>query len=396
MASLDRILEDDELGKAHSYLLAECPWYKHVAEERCCTTPEDHCRANKAGQGEVPRLVMKLTPRTPEASTVVKPTVPPGGPGLFHQKGMHLPPYMEHLWFHLVKEYGKHDAYRVANGIVHKWAKGINPGGWKKKDGSPAHVHADVQAAAARNVAEWEADRAKAHAHSAARDVKATVALAGAVNMGTVTSPSQQGFQAASSVAGKYSQYGLHQHPSQTVSPSPPLPPSVPLPTPREVRALIKDVPECSDASLSQSVKTFLETAAVKLEKNDEQAALAALRSAGASVYSAHKADLRPFTAALYNAPGALSTTDARVIPAGQSSATAEMLQGRERQLAWRHLSVGVAGLIDRLRKRYFHGHVNGVLPNMRLTQEAALQRVTSLAGAAAGNNAITLSATLR
>lgn len=394
-SSVDKIREEDELGKAHEFLITSCPWYKHASEERSGTDPATHCKANSAGQGHVPvpddryasGLVAKFTPHTAEASTVVKPTVPPGGPGLFHVKGMHLPPYMEHLWFHLVKEYGKEKAYRVANGVVHKWAKGINPGG-RREDGKQSHVHPDVQAAAQRNIAEWEADKARAHEQSAGHRVHATatVELAGAMNVGTVTSKEQQGYQAASSLAGKYSQYGLHQKPSQTVSPSPPLPPEVPVPAPKEVRALISTVPECVDPSLSAQTRQFLETAAVKLEKDDEQGALASLRSAQAALYSAHKADLRPFSAATYNSPGALSTTDARaaVPPAETASAKNEMFQGRERQLAWRTLSVAVATLIERLRKRYFHGRINGVLPNLRLTEEETvnpLDKVIELAG---------------
>lgn len=385
MSALDKILEDDEVAQAHDHLVSECPWYKRGCDGEDVSHEEpDACQREEGG---VPRLVVKLTPRTPEASTVVKPTVPPGGPGLFHVKGMHLPPYMEHLWFHLVKRYGKHDAYRVAVGIVHKWAKGINPGGWKTKSGKGKRVHADVQAAAAKNIAEWEADRARAHEQGhAADDLGQLLAFAGAANMGTVTSPSQRGFNSASSVAGKYSQYGLHQHPSQTVSPSPPLPPDAPRPTPAQVRALISRVPQCSQVGLSNSAKTFLETAAVKLEKDDEQGALAALRSAHTAVYSAHKQDLGPYMASVYNAPGSLSTTDARIIPAGQSSATAEMRQGRERQGEWKRLSVDIAVLIERLRKRFFHGHINGVLPNVRFTAEeagmTALDKVLALAGA--------------
>lgn len=387
MGSVDKILEDDEEGRAHSFLVEDCPWYRAVSGGDGAVNHGEHCdhaRAQSEPDSGAPSLVVKLTPQTPEASTVVKPTVPPGGPGLFHVKGMHLPPYMEHLWFHLVKRYGKHDAYRVANGIVHKWAAGINPGGFKTKSGKGRRVHADVQAAAAKNIAEWEKDRAEAHAQSASH-VKATLALSGAANMGTVSSKGQQGFNTASSMAGKYSQYGLHQHPSQTVSPSPPLPPDVPLPTPQEVRKLIADVPVCSDVGLSNSVRTFLETAAVKLEKDDEQNALAALRSAGAAVYSAHKQDLGPYMAAIWGGPSTLSTTDARVIPAGQSSATPAMRQSREQQAAWRGLSTSIAGLIDRLRKRYFHGHINGVLPNLRLTEEktmTTLDKVLALAGA--------------
>jgi hypothetical protein len=146
-------------------LSRDCPWFRDVSEGNA--SDPSMCKP-AAGKGGPPRLVVKLTPRTPEASTVVKPTVPPGGPGLFHQKGMHLPPYVEHLWYHLAPKYGKHKAYGMAVGIVKKWAAGVNPGGWNTKSGKGKRTHADVRAAAARNVAEWEADRAKAKAHTAA------------------------------------------------------------------------------------------------------------------------------------------------------------------------------------------------------------------------------------
>jgi len=157
MGALDRVLlaaqDEDGIEQAHEHLMKECPWYRAVSGGEAAGVPDALC---KPAGGKV-----ALTPRTPEASTVVKPTVPPGGPGLFHIKGRNLPPYMEHLWFHLVKRYGKHDAYRVANGIVHKWAAGINPGGRH-----PTKTHPDVRAAAAKNIAQWEKDKADAHAQS--------------------------------------------------------------------------------------------------------------------------------------------------------------------------------------------------------------------------------------
>lgn len=156
-----------EAQELHEKLSQSCPWYKAVSDGEPATEPHEHCDA------EV-KASVSLTPETPEASTVVKPTVPPGGPGLFHVKGLHLPPYIEHLWFHLVKEYGKHKAYGVAVGVVKKWAKGINPGGWKTKSGKGKRTHPDVRAAAAKNVAEWEADRAMAH-HSATDEGAAEV-----------------------------------------------------------------------------------------------------------------------------------------------------------------------------------------------------------------------------
>ena len=49
----------------------------------------------------------------------------------------------------------------MAIGIVKKWAAGVNPGG----HGGGHKVHADVQAAAGKNIAEWEKDKADAHTH---------------------------------------------------------------------------------------------------------------------------------------------------------------------------------------------------------------------------------------
>ncbi len=118
------------------------------------------------GDGTALSRILALTPRTAEASTVHEPTVPPGGPGLFRIKGRELPPYVQHLYKHLVKKYGKHRAYGVAIGIVKKWAAGVNPGG----KGKGHKVHADVQAAAAKNVADWETSRGMAHAHHGAKE----------------------------------------------------------------------------------------------------------------------------------------------------------------------------------------------------------------------------------
>ena len=95
---------------------------------------------------------------------------------------------MQHLWRHLVARYGKHKAYGVAIGIVKKWKAGIAPGG--KKGGKPRHTHADVRAAAAKNIAQWEADKAKAHAQSREHEkVRATVSLVAPAFPGQATIP---------------------------------------------------------------------------------------------------------------------------------------------------------------------------------------------------------------
>lgn len=601
MGALDKVLlaaeaahEDDEVDE---HLSRECPWYRAVREgkqavdhTRFCTPPDPLA----AGDGGA---LVKFTPHTAEASTVEKPTVPPGGPGLFHVKGMELPPYIQHLWFHLVKEYGKQKAYGVAVGVVKKWAAGINPGGKH-----PTKTHADVRAAAAKNVAEWEQKRATAHAqhratearhasehqkvaatmqlaaesfpgeklqsvipvpksasamyvahrvddltHSlaharerlgAARDSKVqgfrnytvlhvgnhlskglddahqlvtclqenypaearefatllkTMGLArslssdakvattahllqtvfyhmghakrhtetmrvkpgapavwdfnaehaerhldgaaehvfklarhlrdnypevarwltmldhdtdytnaadvklAAVNMGTGKSGMREPFDGTPLRApgakpallppppgGTYSQYGLHQQPSQTVSPSPPLPPEVPLPTAAEVRKLIGQVPdviEPKDEYLSATVRKFLEQSAVKLDKNDLLMALSMLRSTQAALRAAHKADVRAGMPAMYTA-----NVFAKV-PAGEmSSANTAVLQTREQALAWRKLEQEVAAMVDRMRKRYFHGVYNGPSQEGRFTSTeedmSSVDKVLALVGA--------------
>lgn len=150
---------DDEV---HTHLMHSCSWYATICDGE---NPDEHCPCSPGHEGG--GALLKFTSHTAEASTADKPTVPPGGPGLFHVKGLHLPPYIQHLWFHLVQRYGKQKAYGVAVGIVKKWQAGIAPGG---KGGKVRHTHPDVRAAAGRNIAQWEEDKAKAHAQSAKHD----------------------------------------------------------------------------------------------------------------------------------------------------------------------------------------------------------------------------------
>jgi len=160
--------------------------------------------------------------------------------------------------------------------------------------------------------------------------------------------------------AGRPDQYGLHQVPSQTTSPSPPLPPGATLPTPRECRALVRLVPDGMDASLSTGVRNALEIAAVKLEKNDPIEALSALRTAQSSLYAASRKDAALGMPAVYGAS---------MVPAAEkSSALARMQQAyREQSGAWRKIGTEVAYLIDRIRRYWFRGRINGYLPNMRI-----------------------------
>jgi hypothetical protein len=221
-----------------------------------------------------------------------------------------------------------------------------------------------VRAAAARNVAEWEKEKAEAHEHHAA---------ASAVELAVATAPGVRPFLLPSPPGGRYSQYGLYQNPVQAISPSPPLPPSVPLPTPAEVLAVIKLVPECSDASLSATARKFLEQAAYKLSKDNPLEALSVMRSAQTALYAAHKADQGAMLPSAYTA-----NVFARIPSAGQSSATTAMKQGTDKMLAWRKAEQALGALSDRIRKRYFHGVFNGPSQVARLAEDdmSALDRL--------------------
>lgn len=159
---------------------------------------------------------------------------------------------------------------------------------------------------------------------------------------------------------GPRDQYGLHMQPSQTTSPSPVIPPGASLPTPREVRAIIALVPDGIDPSLSTGTRKALETAAVKLEKNDPIEALAMLRTAQSSLFAASRKDAALGMPAVYGASA--------VPAAAQSSALARMQKAYQDQSGqWRKVGTEVASMIDRIRRHWFRGRINGYAPNMRI-----------------------------
>ena len=99
----------------------------------------------------------RRTAETPTASTVHEPFGSPSGPGLFHQKGLQLPAYVQHVAHHLAAlGHPESQAIEMAIGVIRDWAHGRTPNG-------KGHVHPDVQAAATKALAEWEADKAQAH-----------------------------------------------------------------------------------------------------------------------------------------------------------------------------------------------------------------------------------------
>lgn len=97
------------------------------------------------------------TAETPIVSTVHRPFGSPAGPGLFRVKGLQLPAYIQNV-AHAFTRTGvpESEAIQRAIGVVQDWAAGRTPNG-------KGHVHPDVQAAAARAIAEWEAAKAAAH-----------------------------------------------------------------------------------------------------------------------------------------------------------------------------------------------------------------------------------------
>jgi hypothetical protein len=374
-----RLLSDQAV---HDHLMKECPWYAKVIGGEGAANPGDHCGDTSKGtvvaqQRTSGGALLKFTPRTPEASTVVKPTVPPGGPGLFHHKGLHLPPYIEHLWFHLVKRYGKHEAYRVAVGVVKKWAAGVNPGGWKTKSGKGKRTHPDVRAAAARNVAEWEKDKAIGHeGHGGGgHEVKATLALAAnaanpwgkpfertilgqgsTVRTGVVTAPGAKptGLQPQLRANAQ-----LRHVPSQTVAAGPPLPPGVSLPTPEECEKLADqvaaDAPGYDRPVLTGAVK-HLRDAAQKLRKNEYVHALSSLRSAQTGILAAHT-ELRTNSIPAAN----VFSVAVGIPPAATSSARSEMAQSVAERDKFKQHYLAVSRLIDRIRRFHFHGMYGGL-----------------------------------
>lgn len=97
------------------------------------------------------------TAETPVVSTVHNPFGSPAGPGLFRVKGLQLPAYIQNV-AHAFTRSGlpESEAIRRAVGVVQDWAAGRTPNG-------KGHVHPDVQAAALKAIAEWEAAKAAAH-----------------------------------------------------------------------------------------------------------------------------------------------------------------------------------------------------------------------------------------
>lgn len=94
-----------------------------------------------------------LSARTAEYSTTPNPLGRPGGPGLFHVKGLMLPAYVQNVAKAIMRSgRTKSQAIRIALGRIEDWKNG------------KGSVSPEVRAAAAKAWAQWLAARAKAKA----------------------------------------------------------------------------------------------------------------------------------------------------------------------------------------------------------------------------------------
>ncbi|MDB4897203.1 MAG: hypothetical protein JWN15_3465 [Firmicutes bacterium] len=103
-----------------------------------------------------------MSAETAALATTPHPLGKPGGPGLFRDKSLSLPPYIQNLAHSFIEKRGmeKSKAVQMAIGVTKNWASG------------KGKVHPEVRAAATSAVAEWEAAKMKARATPNKGDVK--------------------------------------------------------------------------------------------------------------------------------------------------------------------------------------------------------------------------------
>lgn len=96
-----------------------------------------------------------MSAQTARLAETPSPWGSPAGPGLWHHKGWKLPDYVEQVSKGIMKSgraTTESDAIRMALGVLARWARG------------EGKVSPEVQAAAAKAIAEFAALRAKARA----------------------------------------------------------------------------------------------------------------------------------------------------------------------------------------------------------------------------------------
>jgi hypothetical protein len=100
-------------------------------------------------------VTVDLSADTARLAVTPAPAGKPGGPGLYHVKGMSLPPYFQHVRDALIRSgHPPAVAYAITWGAIRRWARG---GG---------KAHPEVVAAAQAALADLAAKSAVAHAHA--------------------------------------------------------------------------------------------------------------------------------------------------------------------------------------------------------------------------------------
>lgn len=116
---------------------------------------------------------IELSARTAMLESTPAPYGRPGGPGLYHVKGLKHSDYLEQIVQALMRKRGmdKGKATAIARGAIRRWMRG---GG---------HVHPEVRAAAGRAEAQEIAAQARAHAHTGTWQ-SIDLAIAGVIDLG--------------------------------------------------------------------------------------------------------------------------------------------------------------------------------------------------------------------
>jgi hypothetical protein len=138
-----------------------------------------------ADWGGVYAIAIELSAETAALERTPAPRGKPGGPGLYHVKGLGHTPYLQQIVKALIEKRGMapDKAYAIARGAIRRWMKG---GG---------HVHPEVRAAAAGAEAGEVARQGLAHAHSNDADAIELVGPKGYVH-GWIKVNASQGFGA--------------------------------------------------------------------------------------------------------------------------------------------------------------------------------------------------------
>jgi hypothetical protein len=125
-------------------------------------------RTIQAANQELGRRILELSAQTPALATTPHPFGKPGGPGLWHQKGMELPPYIQNIAHAILRQGRARDlshAIAIAKASTAKWAN--------------TSKHAEVRSASQATNTDWDAKRAIAHAHANVSAVVRAIELVG-------------------------------------------------------------------------------------------------------------------------------------------------------------------------------------------------------------------------